>query len=147
MPRPPRIDFADALYHVTSRGNGRADIYWSDDDRSRFLRQLGDGLQSAGVLLYAYVLMPNHRRLLPWPRGDGDLDEGPLPLQRDWRRHVQSPQAEGEPAALRQPVVRGSPLSGMAWQERAAKRLHLESTLRARGRPRKIQSSALNEEI
>jgi hypothetical protein len=29
--RPPRIDFADALYHVTSRGNGRAEIFWSDD--------------------------------------------------------------------------------------------------------------------
>jgi hypothetical protein len=24
MPRPPRIDFPDAVYHVTSRGNGRA---------------------------------------------------------------------------------------------------------------------------
>ena len=24
MPRPARIDFADAVYHVTSRGNARA---------------------------------------------------------------------------------------------------------------------------
>jgi len=23
MPRPPRIEFPDAVYHVTSRGNGR----------------------------------------------------------------------------------------------------------------------------
>jgi len=40
MPRPPRIDFPDAVYHVASRGNGRAEIFWTDDDRQRFLGQL-----------------------------------------------------------------------------------------------------------
>ena len=64
MPRPPRIDFADALYHVTSRGNGRAEIFWSDDDRQRFLGQLSHHLQMAGVVLYAYVLMDNHFHVL-----------------------------------------------------------------------------------
>ena len=38
MARPPRIDLPGAVYHVTSRGNGRAEIFWSDDDRQRFLR-------------------------------------------------------------------------------------------------------------
>jgi putative transposase len=52
MVRAPRIDFPDALYHVISRGNGRADIFWTDDDRLRFLRQLADGLQTAGMLRY-----------------------------------------------------------------------------------------------
>ena len=32
MPRPPRIDFPDALYHVTSRGNGRATIFHDEAD-------------------------------------------------------------------------------------------------------------------
>ena len=40
MPRPPRIDVPDAVYHVTSRGNGRADIFSNDEDRQRFLAQL-----------------------------------------------------------------------------------------------------------
>jgi hypothetical protein len=40
MPRPPRIDFPDAVCHVTSRGNGRAAIFWTADDRQRFLDQL-----------------------------------------------------------------------------------------------------------
>jgi hypothetical protein len=44
MPRQPRIDFADAVYHVTSRGNGRADVFLSDDDRQRFLGQLAHHL-------------------------------------------------------------------------------------------------------
>ena len=60
MPRPPRIDFPDAVYHVTSRGNGRADILRTDDDRQRFLGQLAHHLQMTGVVLYAYVLMDNH---------------------------------------------------------------------------------------
>ena len=64
MPRPPRIDFADAVYHVTSRGNGRADVFWSDEDRRRFLGQLSHHLHLAGVVLYAYVLMENHFHLL-----------------------------------------------------------------------------------
>ena len=64
MARPPRIDFPDALYHVTSRGNGRADIFWSDDDRHRFLQQLRDNVQTAAVRLYAFVLMDNHFHLL-----------------------------------------------------------------------------------
>ncbi len=60
MARPPRIDFPDAVYHVTSRGNGRDVIFWSDADRERFLGQLADNLRTAAVVLYAYVLMDNH---------------------------------------------------------------------------------------
>jgi putative transposase len=64
MPRPPRIDFPDALYHVTSRGNGRDVIFWSDADRQRFLSQLADNVHTHAVVLYAYVLMDNHYHLL-----------------------------------------------------------------------------------
>ena len=64
MSRPPRIDFPDAIYHVTSRGNGRAKIFWADDDRQRFLRQLRDNLDTFAVVLHAYVLMDNHFHLL-----------------------------------------------------------------------------------
>jgi REP element-mobilizing transposase RayT len=64
MPRPPRIDFPDALYHVTSRGNGRAEIFFCDDDRQRFLGQLAHHLHLTGVVLYAYVLLDNHFHFL-----------------------------------------------------------------------------------
>ena len=64
MARPPRIEFPDAVYHVTSRGNGRDVIFWSDADRERFLAQLADSLNMAAVVLYAYVLMDNHIHLL-----------------------------------------------------------------------------------
>ena len=41
MARPLRIEYADALYHVTSRGNAGDDIFLDDYDRRRFLDVLG----------------------------------------------------------------------------------------------------------
>jgi len=40
MARPLRIEFEGAVYHVTSRGNVRSDIYLSDEDREMFLAVL-----------------------------------------------------------------------------------------------------------
>jgi putative transposase len=37
MSRPLRLEFAVALYHITSRGNGRNLIYFQDDDFELFL--------------------------------------------------------------------------------------------------------------
>jgi hypothetical protein len=50
MPQPPRADFPDAVDHVTTRGNGRADIF-SNDDRQRFLAQLSHHSQRTGIVL------------------------------------------------------------------------------------------------
>jgi len=47
-----------------SRGNGRKRIFFGDDDRLRFLRQLRDNLTTYDVVLYGYVLMDNHYHLL-----------------------------------------------------------------------------------
>ncbi len=68
----------------------------------------------------------------------GMVDDGPVALPRNWLQHVRSPQTEAELAALRRSVVRGSPYGEDTWQERTAKRLGLQSTLRPRGRPTKI---------
>ena len=64
MARPPRLEYAGALYHLMSRGNGRRRIFFGDDDCSRFLRQLRDNLGTFDVVLYGYVLMQNHYHLL-----------------------------------------------------------------------------------
>ena len=42
MTRPVRIEFAGALYHVTSRGDRREAIYEDDADRAQFLEILGE---------------------------------------------------------------------------------------------------------
>jgi len=40
MSRPLRIEFPGAFYHVTSRGDGREDIYLNEENRKRFLNVL-----------------------------------------------------------------------------------------------------------
>ena len=42
MARPLRIEFAGALYHVTSRGDRRGAIYEDDEDREAFLGVLAE---------------------------------------------------------------------------------------------------------
>ena len=65
------------------------------------------------------------------------LADGPTPLPRPWLRWVNEPLSEGELAAVRRSVVRGTPWGDAAWTAATARRLGLEFTLRPRGRPRK----------
>lgn len=64
MARPLRLEYPGAVYHITSRGNGRADIYTDDVDRELFLRKLAATVERYAWHLYAYCLMGNHYHLL-----------------------------------------------------------------------------------
>lgn len=64
MARPLRLEFPGAVYHVTSRGNARADIFLSDPDRLDFLSILGSTVDRYNWLCHAYCLMDNHYHLL-----------------------------------------------------------------------------------
>jgi REP element-mobilizing transposase RayT len=64
MARPLRLEFPGALYHVTARGDGREDIFLSDDDRRLFLDVLGNVWERFNWRVHAYCLMTNHYHLL-----------------------------------------------------------------------------------
>jgi len=64
MARPLRIAFAGALYHITSRGNARENIFQDDDDRRVFLDLLDRSCKRHAWVCHAYCLMPNHYHLL-----------------------------------------------------------------------------------
>ncbi len=64
MARPLRIEFPDAVYHVTSRGNAREAVFVSDRDRACFLDLLGEVVERFGWRCHAYCLMDNHFHLL-----------------------------------------------------------------------------------
>jgi putative transposase len=66
------------------------------------------------------------------------LDPGPAPRGQGWVEEVNRIADDGELARLRRSVDRGAPFGSEAWAARAAVELGLESSLRARGRPRKI---------
>src|SRR5208283_1739447 len=64
MPRPRRIHYEGAIYHVTSRGNERRKIVLDDSDRWMYVRLLGEMLEENRVVCHAWVLMDNHYHLL-----------------------------------------------------------------------------------
>ena len=64
MSRQLRLQFPGAVYHITSRGNARQDIFADDADRRRFLDLLGREIEQHRWRCHAYCLMDNHYHLL-----------------------------------------------------------------------------------
>ena len=64
MARPLRIEYAGALYHVTSRGDRRERIYEDDGDRQAFLAVLESVVERFNWICHGYCLMGNHYHLL-----------------------------------------------------------------------------------
>ena len=64
MTRPLRLELAGGLYHVTSRGDRREDIYLSDEDRLVWLDTLAEVCARFRWKCYAYCQMSNHYHLL-----------------------------------------------------------------------------------
>ena len=60
MARPLRIEFPGAVYHVTSRGDRREDIFVDDGDRDALLQVLAQALSRFDAQALAYCLMGNH---------------------------------------------------------------------------------------
>lgn len=75
MARPLRIEYDGALYHVTSRGNERKNIFKDDTDRNIFLDTLHKVTQRYNWLCHAYCLMNNHYHLVT-ETPDGNLSKG-----------------------------------------------------------------------
>jgi len=64
MARPLRIEFADAVYHVTSRGDRREAIFVDDEDRHAFLAVMAHAMARLDAAVLAYCLMGNHYHLV-----------------------------------------------------------------------------------
>ncbi|MGB5217236.1 MAG: transposase, partial [Smithella sp.] len=75
MARPLRIEYPGAVYHVTSRGNARSDIFHSDQDGEEFLIILDTVVRRFNWLCHAYCLMDNHYHLI-LETPDGNLSLG-----------------------------------------------------------------------
>jgi putative transposase len=73
-----------------------------------------------------------HAAPTPW------LSAGPLPWPQTWLAYVNGVETAAELAALRHSILRGAPFGDAAWTLKTAEALKLQSSLRKRGRPRKI---------
>ncbi len=68
------------------------------------------------------------------------LDPGPAPRRRGWLKQLNGPgPKEAELASIRRSVERGTPFGSVEWTTKTAEAMGLESTIRPRGRPKKVE--------
>jgi len=60
MPRPPRLEYPDAICHVTARGVHQAAIFLDDRDRATLIKILAKTLRDCDARVFAFCLMGNH---------------------------------------------------------------------------------------
>ena len=73
MPRAPRIDVGEYVYHVINRANARMPIFRTDKDYKLFEELLVEAQELFGMRIMAYTIMPNHWHLLLNPEEDGAI--------------------------------------------------------------------------
>jgi REP element-mobilizing transposase RayT len=78
MPRQPRMDAPGTLHHIMGRGIERTKIFRNQQDREDFLFRLAAISREENLIVYAWVLMPNHFHIL--------ARTGRQPLSRCMRR-------------------------------------------------------------
>jgi REP element-mobilizing transposase RayT len=64
VPRPPRIQAAGAVYHVTSNGAVDQHVFRVGSDRDFFLEKLGEVVERCEWACHAYCLLGTHFHLL-----------------------------------------------------------------------------------
>lgn len=64
MSRPLRLEIAGGLYHVTSRGDRREDIYHDNTDRETWLAILAQTCKRHNWQIHAWCQMSNHYHLI-----------------------------------------------------------------------------------
>lgn len=64
MSRPLRIEYNNAVYHITARGNEKKDIFLDERDFEKFLYYLDIVYERYNIIVYSFVLMNNHYHIL-----------------------------------------------------------------------------------
>ena len=87
MARPLRIELSGGLYHVTSRGDRREAIYFSDADRIAWLGILGQVCARFNWVCHAYCQMSNHYHLVI-ETPEGNLAQGMRQLNGVYTQYI-----------------------------------------------------------
>jgi REP element-mobilizing transposase RayT/AraC-like DNA-binding protein len=75
MSRPLRLQFAGAVYHVTSRGDRQQLIYLDDTDRLAWMEMLASTCARFNFAVHSFCQMTNHYHLVI-ETGDANLSRG-----------------------------------------------------------------------
>ena len=85
MPRPLRVEFEGACYHVINRGNYRRNLFKGKGAAEAFERTLGEAATKYSWRVHAYAVMSNHFHLAV-ELTEPNLSEGMKWLQGTWIR-------------------------------------------------------------
>lgn len=88
MARLARVVIPGLPHHVTQRGNGRAQTFFSDQDYALYRDLLAASCRAAGVEVWAWVLMPNHVHMILLPSDADGLRRALAPVHRRYAGHV-----------------------------------------------------------
>lgn len=88
MARLARAVFAGVPHHVTQRGNGRQQTFFSDADYRLYRDLLAEHTAAAGVAVWSWVLMPNHVHLVLVPPEPDALRRSLAAVHRRYAGHV-----------------------------------------------------------
>jgi putative transposase len=98
MPRIARVVVPGIPHHVVQRGNRSQKSFFSDADRSLYLRLLKRHGERAGLSFLAYCLMENHVHLIAVPKNMKSLWRGLgeahrkyttiINIREDWRGYL-----------------------------------------------------------
>lgn len=88
MSRLARLIIPGLPHHVTQRGNGRAQVFFDDDDYGLYRTLLAQSCQAADVEVWAWVLMPNHVHLVLAPSDADGLRRALAPVHRRYAGHI-----------------------------------------------------------
>ncbi|MGX9730047.1 transposase [Janthinobacterium aestuarii] len=86
MTRPLRLEFAGALYHVTSRGDRRSAIYRDDTDRLAWQEVLEHVCERHHFIVHSFCQMSNHYHLLV-ETVEANLSQGMRQLNGVYTQH------------------------------------------------------------
>ncbi len=88
MARIARIVVPGTPHHIVQRGVRRMDVFFSDADRTEYLKQLSEQGERFGVEYIAWCLMTNHAHLVAVPRQEDSLARGIGEAHRRYTRFV-----------------------------------------------------------
>jgi putative transposase len=88
MPRMARVVVPGIPHHVTQRGNRREDVFFSDDDRQKYLQLILEYSGKHGLKTLAYCLMTNHIHLVCVPDSEESLSLVLKPVDMRYAQHV-----------------------------------------------------------
>ena len=88
MARLPRAVFPGLPHHVTQRGNGGQQTFFSDQDYALYRDLLTEHACAANVKVWAWVLMPNHVHLVLVPQDEDAIRRCLSAVHRRYAGHI-----------------------------------------------------------